>query len=106
MIFLILLLSVFPAYSFDTLQSMNVIYTGDSIRIDGTDVKKVAVTNGRVIKVVKQEGRVLVINAKAKGSAYLHVWYRDKKDAVKYGFSVISASVYKKVSELKEALKG
>jgi len=84
---------------------MNVIYVGDSMRVDGSDVKKIAVTNSRVIKVTKEDGATIVVRAKSKGSSYLHVWYRSKKEPVKYGFTVISAAVYKKVSELRGALK-
>ena len=102
---LLLFLCILPSYSYDTLQNMNVIYVGDSLRVDGSDVKKVAVTNSRVIKVTKEDGATLVVRAKSKGSSYLHIWYRSKNDPVKYGFTVISAAVYKKVSELRAALK-
>jgi Flp pilus assembly secretin CpaC len=104
MIVLILSFLISNSYTFDSLNSVNVLHTGDSLRIEATDIKRITVTNKRVIRVLK-DGEALLINGKARGTASLHIWRKDKKDSEKYVFTVLSAQVYKKVSELKSLLK-
>jgi pilus assembly protein CpaC len=78
---------------------------GDSLRIDGAKISKVAVSNNRVLKVVKEAGPTLLINAKSRGNATLHVWYRSGTDPSKYSFAVMAAAVYRKLSEVKSILR-
>lgn len=92
-------------HSFDKLETVNTIYVGDSLRIDGTKISKVAVSNNRVLKVTKESGKTLLINAKSRGNATLHIWYRAGSDPSKYSFAVMSATVYRKLSEVKSVLK-
>lgn len=92
-------------HSFDKLEPVNTVYVGDSLRIDGAKISKVAVSNNRVLKVVKEAGPTLLINAKSRGNATLHVWYRGGSDPSKYSFAVMAATVYRKLSEVKSVLK-
>ena len=92
-------------YCFDELQSVNVIYVGDSLRINASDISRVTVSNAKVVKVYKEDG-ALVINAKTRGSATLHMWKKGSKEPIRFSFTVMSAAVHKKVMAIKEALKG
>jgi len=92
-------------HSFDKLDSVNTIYVGDSLRIDGSKISKVAVSNNRVLKVAKESGTTLLINAKSRGNATLHIWYKTTGEPSKYSFAVMSATVYRKLSEVKNVLK-
>ena len=91
--------------AFDRLEPMNAIYVGDSLRIDGSKISKVTVSNGRVIKVTKESGSTVLINAKSRGNATLHIWYRGGAEPSKYSFAVMAASVYRRLSEVRGALK-
>ena len=104
MIVFIISFLIFCSYSFDSLNSVNVLHTGDSLRIEALNIKKVTITNKRILRVLK-DGDALLINAKRRGTVSLHIWRKDKKDPEKYVFTVLSAQVYKKVSELKDVLK-
>jgi Flp pilus assembly secretin CpaC len=104
MIIFIISFFVLSSYSFDSLKPVNVLHTGESLRIDSSKVKRVTVTNKRVLRVLKDEG-ALLINARARGTASLHIWIKDKKETEKYVFTVLSSQVYKKINELKEVLK-
>ncbi|MEI6079551.1 MAG: pilus assembly protein N-terminal domain-containing protein, partial [bacterium] len=90
---------------FDDLQSVNVIYVGDSLRINAADVSRVTVSNSKVVKVYKEDG-ALVISARTRGSATLHLWKRGTRDPLRYSFTVMSAAVHKKVMAIRETLKG
>jgi len=89
----------------DNLQDINVMYVGDSLRLRADDISKVTITNSKIIKVIKEE-KILAINAKAKGSATLYIWKKGNKEPTKYSFTIMSATVHKKVQAVRESLKG
>lgn len=91
--------------AFDRLEQMNSLYVGDSLRVDGSKISKVTVSNSRVLKVTKESGSTLLINAKTRGNSTLHIWYRGEAEPSKYSFAIMAASVYRKLSEVKSALK-
>ena len=92
-------------HSFDKLEAVNTVYVGDSLRIDGSKISKVAVSNNRVLKVTKESGPTLLINAKNRGNASLHIWYKALSEPSKYSFAVMPATVYRKLSEVRGVLK-
>ncbi|MCX6113067.1 MAG: pilus assembly protein N-terminal domain-containing protein [Proteobacteria bacterium] len=92
-------------YPLDKLQDINVMYIGDSLRISADDISKVTVTNSKVIKVLKED-KVLALNARAKGSTTIYIWKKGDKEPTKYSFTIMSASVHKKVQAVRESLKG
>lgn len=104
MVILVLFVFLKAIYSFDVLQDVNVLYVGDSLRIDAVDVLKVAVSNSKIIKVSKEK-RVLLINARTRGSTTLYIWKKKSNDPLKYTFTVMSSSVHKKALAVRQALK-
>lgn len=101
---LLLFMFVLELNAFDKLDTVNTLYVGDSLRIDGSEIKKVAVSNSRVIKALNEVKGELVINAKTKGSSTLHIWYKGKSEPARYSFTVLSSAVYRKLAELRTAL--
>jgi pilus assembly protein CpaC len=91
--------------AFDKLESVSTLYVGDSLRIDGSRISKVNVSNSRVLKVTKENGSTLLLNAKSRGNATLHVWYKGGGEPSKYSFTVMAANVYRRLSEVRSALK-
>ena len=95
----------FSLGAFDKLEPVNAIYVGDSLRVDPAKISKVSVSNSRVLKVIKDGKSGLLINAKSRGNATLYIWYKGGKEPSKYTFAVMSAVVYRKLSEIRTALK-
>ena len=93
------------ALGFTTLSDVNSLYVGELIKLDAKDIKKVEVSNKRVIKVSRGDGRTLSIQAKSKGSAVIYIWNKNNDTPMRYSFSVISGSALKKAAGIKEALR-
>jgi len=105
LLFAIYTMLICNLHPFDKLEAVNTIYVGDSLRIDGSKISKVAVSNNHILKVTKEAGPTLLINAKSKGNATLHIWYKSVSEPSKYSFAVMPATVYRKLSEVRGVLK-
>lgn len=79
-----------------TLQKHNLLYVGESINIDASNIKKITVTNSKVIKVEKLENSRVIISAKRKGSSSIHVTYKDKDELDTFHFNIMSSEVYRR----------
>lgn len=81
----------------------NVLYVGDTVRLNAVGVKKVTVSNSRVIKVTKGEKNELLVTAKTQGNSGLNIWYRDGRFQ-NNRYTVISSEIFKRLQSVKEAL--
>jgi Flp pilus assembly secretin CpaC len=107
MFLLIVILSMFgQVRAFDVLTDINSLYVGEKFRIDATGIKKVEVSNKKVIKVYKSDKKILIIEGKGRGNATLYIWQAGAKEAFKYRFTVLSASVFRRSAGIKDALRG
>ena len=105
--FLLLSLQLLPStlVAYDKLSEINSLYIGEKLRIEGKDIKRVEVSNKRVVRVFKGADKTLTIEAKSKGNAIIYIWNKVAKDPNKYRFTVLSASVFRKSAGVRDALK-
>lgn len=80
------------------------LYTGQSIRVSSKDIKKITVTNPRVIKVLKESKDFILVKAKRKGSASIYILKKGLKEPKQYSFTVLSSAVYRKLITVRDAL--
>jgi len=89
---------------FSSLQKQNSMYVGESIYLDAKNIKKITVSNSKVLKVDKLSSNKLIINARRKGSSSILIGYKNKDEAITYHFNIMSAEVYKRYLSLNSAL--
>lgn len=104
-LFLVIVLFSASSFSYDDLSDFNSLYVGEKLRLDGKGIKKVEVSNKRVVKVSKSSNKLLTIEAKSKGNAVLYVWRALDNQPSKHKISVLSASSFKRTAGIKEAIK-
>lgn len=96
--------SILSAY--DRLQDHNSLHIGERLRIEGSLVKKVEVSNKKVIKVFKSADRTLTIEAKSRGNVVIYIWDKGSKEPRQYRFTVLPGTMLKRTAGIKDALKG
>ena len=93
-------------FGYDGLSDINSLYVGERLKVDGKDIKRVEVSNKRVVRVSKSGAdKTLTIEAKSKGNAVIYLWTKGEKEPKKHRFVVLSASAFKKTAGVREALK-
>lgn len=92
-------------FNFFGLEKYNSLYVGESINLDSSNISKITVTNSKVIKVEKLKDSRILINAKRKGTASLHIKYKNYENFETYHFSILSADVYRRYRAINSTLK-
>jgi len=92
-------------FSDSKLTKHNQMYVGESIYLDATNIKKITVSNSKLLKVDKLASNKLIINARRKGSSSILINYKDTNDAITYHFNIMSAEVYKRYIAINARLR-